>query len=97
MKRSEMRKRLKAVMRAYGGLIERHVNGEISYGVMAEQFVGAILDEAEELGMLPPEIVNPKVKHLHILAHADEVANDNLYDRRPRVDPNYYVNEWEAE
>lgn len=54
MKRSDMVKEIKAIIRANIDLLEKQAEGEISYGKMAGLLAEAILIHIEEKGMLPP-------------------------------------------
>jgi hypothetical protein len=60
------------------------------------QHTDNLLKELENLGMLPPKIVNPKFKHLSSWAHADYAAQQKAYCKHPDDSP-YEVNEWESE
>jgi len=54
MKRSDMLKEIKGIIRANSDIVFRYQEGEISYGVMAEHLAKEVLKHIEEKGMLPP-------------------------------------------
>lgn len=54
MKRSQMVKEIKAVIRAQQNTLFDFQEGHISYGVMAEKLAESILKHIEEKQMLPP-------------------------------------------
>ena len=53
MKRSDMVKEIKAMIRANSGWLEMWKEGEISYGKMAEELSKSILTHVEDCGMVP--------------------------------------------
>jgi hypothetical protein len=64
---------------------------------MTRLLVEKIIDKCEKNGMQPPQIKNPRLdKNMDVWTHATEKAIDELYNRKPEIEP-YYVNEWESE
>jgi hypothetical protein len=54
MKRSEMLKQIKAIIRANNHTVHEFNLGDISFGIMAERLAKAILEHVEDIGMVPP-------------------------------------------
>ena len=52
MKRSDMIKEIKALIRANSDLLEKQAQGEISYGKMAGLLAESILSHVEDKGMV---------------------------------------------
>jgi len=59
MKRKQMLKEIKAIIRCNEDLLQRWAYGDISYGKMASKLSESFLKHVEDLGMLPPETYYP--------------------------------------
>jgi hypothetical protein len=89
MKRSEMLKEIKAMIRANSGWLEMWKEGEISYGKMAEELSKRILDHVEDKGMVPPCITR-NLKQPEV-----DTLNEQLLPKNFSTEDVINCSEWE--